>query len=121
MAADTYGTAHLHGIDTVISNMTITSIDLEKGFAVNQKTAGQDGRPIEHRLDGKTITGSITGFIRTGFTNWVQGAVITLADLEDTALNDDYVIVSVGEAHKAGEKIEITINIENDEAIDYTP
>lgn len=121
MADTTYGTAHLHGIGATISNATILEVNLDKGFSLDQKTQDESGVTIENRMDDKTITGSVRLLIRSGFTHYVQGAVLTLAGLNDTALNTDYAIKSVGEAYRSGEKIEVTVNLESHEGIDYTP
>lgn len=121
MAAETHGTAHLHGIGATISNATILEVNLDKGFSLDQKTQNESGVTIENRLDDKTITGSIRLLIRSGFSHYAQGAVLTLSGLDDTALNVDYVIKSVGAAYRAGEKIEVTVTVENHEGIDYTP
>lgn len=115
------GSAHLFGTEaTGVSNMTLISVDLEKDFEINQKTPGSDGKTIEKRMDGKMITGTITGYIRDGFANYAPGAVITLADLSDSDLNDEYTIEKVGQARKAGEKIQVTLTIEHLDSLTYS-
>lgn len=121
MAEKIFGTAHLHGIGATLSNATISEVNLEKSFALDQKTPDEAGVTIENRMDDRLISGSVTLFIKEGFTHYQQGAALELAGLDDADLNDYYAIKNVGEAYRAGDKIQVTVTLENHESIDYTP
>lgn len=116
----TKGTAHIFGIGASITNLTLTEVNLEPGFALDQKTPDQNGVTIENRMDDRTITGSISGYMQAGYTIPKQGDVITLDGLTDTDLNTSYVIKSKPQAYRAGEKVQLTLNLESHEGINYS-
>lgn len=120
MPTVTKGTAHLHGVAATVANATISEINLEDGYGLDQKTPDESGVTIENRLDDEVITGSITVFAQTGFTA-AKGDIITLANLVPATFNKTYLIKSVGAAFRAGDKVQMTLNLECHAGIDYDP
>jgi hypothetical protein len=123
MAAATQGTAHIIGTGTAngngytITNATIVSVNLTKAFELNLTTSDEAGVIIETRRDSRSFKGSIELFIRAGYTVPEQGAILAVSGLTDSALNQNYQIVSVGETYPAGDKVRVTLNIEGHEGI----
>ncbi|MDQ8206223.1 hypothetical protein QEH52_01785 [Coraliomargarita sp. SDUM461003] len=120
MAEKQYGTAHIFGIDANVTNLTITAVDLEKNFNLDQKTTDQLGVTIENRMDDRMITGTITAFVKSGYTFPAQGDLITLADMKDSDHDKQYCIKRVGGAEKAGDKYVLTLTLEWHEGITYS-
>ena len=65
MAAVTKGTAHVYGISGTVSNITVQSYTISRSFELDDKVAGEHGRTITHRLDGRTNEISIEGVLQS--------------------------------------------------------
>lgn len=65
MAAVTKGTAHVYGITGTVSNITVQSYTVNRSFELDDKVAGEHGRTITHRLDGRTNEISIEGVLQS--------------------------------------------------------
>ena len=63
MAAVVKGTAHVYGISGTVSNITVQSYTISRSFELDDKVAGEHGRTITHRLDGRTNEISIEGVL----------------------------------------------------------
>lgn len=63
MAAVSKGTAHVYGITGTVSNITVQSYTISRSFELDDKVAGEHGRTITHRLDGRTNELSIEGVL----------------------------------------------------------
>ena len=111
----------MFGTALKVTSATVVGVDMNKDFHAEDITVDEDGVPIEERLIGKLKQGTVTLFLRSNFSAfWVQGAVFTLANMKDSALNGTYVIRSVGHSENAGEKVRITLNIRAHAGITYT-
>jgi hypothetical protein len=65
MAAVSKGTAHVYGITGTVSNITVQSYTVSRSFELDDKVAGEHGRSITHRLDGRTNEISIEGVLQS--------------------------------------------------------
>lgn len=65
MAAVTKGTAHVYGITGTVSNITVQSYTVNRSFELDDKVAGEHGRTITHRVDGRTNEISIEGVLQS--------------------------------------------------------
>lgn len=65
MAAVTKGTAHVYGITGTVSNITVQSYTISRSFELDDKVAGEHGRTITHRVDGRTNEISIEGVLQS--------------------------------------------------------
>lgn len=65
MAAVTKGTAHVYGITGTVSNITVQSYTINRSFELDDKVAGEHGRTITHRVDGRTNEISIEGVLQS--------------------------------------------------------
>jgi len=65
MAAVTKGTAHVYGISGTVSNITVQSYTVSRSFELDDKVAGEHGRTITHRVDGRTNEISIEGVLQS--------------------------------------------------------
>lgn len=118
MAQKTLGTAHVHGTRSTIANLTIISEDLEKGYEVDQKTQGSSGATVEKRRENEMVTGTITGYCTVAsFAGISRDLIITLSGFEDADLNKSYTIEKVGNAYKAGDKMQVTLTLEHLESL----
>ena len=63
MAAVSKGILHVYGIDGTVSNITVQSYTISRSFELDDKVAGEHGRTITHRLDGRTNELSIEGVL----------------------------------------------------------
>lgn len=78
MAASVHGTAHLYGVDGTLSNATILNVSLGNEFALSDTTVNESGVVIERRFDDRTVNGTVTIRIRTGYTAPLIGAILTV-------------------------------------------
>jgi hypothetical protein len=114
MAATTKGTAHLFGTDgVVITNATVTEINLEPAFELNQTTPDENGVIIETRRDSISYKGSISLFMRASYTIPALGNTIALNIPNANTLTRNYEVVSTPVVLRAGEKISVTLNLES--------
>ena len=65
MAAVTKGTAHVYGISGTVSNITVQSYTVNRSFENDDKVAGEHGRTITHRVDGRTNEISLEGVLQS--------------------------------------------------------
>ena len=65
MAAVSKGTAHVYGITGTVSNITVQSYTVSRSFELDDKVAGEHGRTITHRVDGRTNEISIEGVLQS--------------------------------------------------------
>ena len=65
MAAVTKGTAHVYAISGTVSNITVQSYTISRSFELDDKVAGEHGRTITHRVDGRTNEISIEGVLQS--------------------------------------------------------
>lgn len=65
MAAVTKGTAHVYGITGTVTNLTVQSYTISRSFELDDKVAGEHGRTITHRMDGRTNEISIEGVLQS--------------------------------------------------------
>ena len=65
MAAVSKGTAHVYGITGTVSNITVQSYTVSHSFELDDKVAGEHGRTITHRVDGRTNEISIEGVLQS--------------------------------------------------------
>jgi hypothetical protein len=65
MAAVSKGTAHVYGISGTVTNITVQSYTVSRGFELDDKVAGEHGRTITHRVDGRTNELSIEGVLQS--------------------------------------------------------
>jgi hypothetical protein len=65
MAAVVKGTAHVYGISGSVSNITVQSYTVSRSFELDDKVAGEHGRTITHRVDGRTNEISIEGVLQS--------------------------------------------------------
>ena len=65
MAAVTKGTAHVYGISGTVSNITVQSYTVTPSFELDDKVAGEHGRTITHRQDGRTNEISLEGVLQS--------------------------------------------------------
>jgi hypothetical protein len=65
MAAVSKGTAHVYGITGTVANITVQSYTVSRSFELDDKVAGEHGRTITHRLDGRTNEISIEGVLQS--------------------------------------------------------
>jgi hypothetical protein len=63
MAAVSKGTAHVYGITGTVANITVQSYTVSRSFELDDKVAGEHGRTITHRVDGRTNEISIEGVL----------------------------------------------------------
>lgn len=72
MAAVTKGTAHVYGIGNgtsgAVASLTVQSYTISRSFELDDKVAGEHGRTITHRLDGRTNELSVEGVLISGFS-----------------------------------------------------
>ena len=65
MAAVTKGTAHTYGISGTVSNITVQSYTVSRSFELDDKVAGEHGRTITHRVDGRSNELSLEGVLQS--------------------------------------------------------
>lgn len=66
MAAVSKGTAHVYSIVSgTVSNLTVQSYTISRSFELDDKVAGEHGRTITHRVDGRTNEISIEGVLQS--------------------------------------------------------
>jgi hypothetical protein len=65
MAAVTKGTAHVYGISGTVSNITVQSYTVSRSFELDDKVAGEHGRTITHRMDGRSNELSLEGVLQS--------------------------------------------------------
>jgi len=65
MAAVTKGTAHVYGISGTVSNITVQSYTVSRSPELDDKVAGEHGRTITHRIDGRTNELSLEGVLQS--------------------------------------------------------
>jgi len=65
MAAVSKGTAPVYGISGSVTNLTVQSYTVTRSFENDDKVAGEHGRTITHRLDGRTNGISIEGVLQS--------------------------------------------------------
>lgn len=65
MAAVSKGTAHVYGITGTVANITVQSYTVSRSFELDDKVAGEHGRTITHRVDGRTNEISIEGVLQS--------------------------------------------------------
>lgn len=65
MAAVSKGTAHVYGISGTVSNLTVQSYTITRSFELDDKVAGEHGRTITHRLDGRSNEISVEGVLQS--------------------------------------------------------
>lgn len=65
MAAVSKGTAHVYGISGTVSNITVQSYTVSRSFELDDKVAGEHGRTITHRMDGRTNEISLEGVLQS--------------------------------------------------------
>ena len=65
MAAVTKGTAHVYGISGTVSNITVQSYTVSRSFELDDKVAGEHGRTITHRVDGRSNELSLEGVLQS--------------------------------------------------------
>lgn len=83
MAAVSKGVAHVYGIDGTVSGLTVQSYTISRSFELDDKVAGEHGRTITHRLDGRTNELSIEGVAKSGFSATI-GDTLSFAGNEIT-------------------------------------
>lgn len=77
MSARTYGTVHLYGIDTSISNGTITDESFEDVCANGSLVVDETGNKIHERMDDITTSGTVTIIMRASYAPPVVGGTFT--------------------------------------------
>ena len=82
MAAVTKGTAHVYGISGTVSNITVQSYTVSRSFELDDKVAGEHGRTITHRLDGRTNEISIEGVLQSSSFSIAIGDTLTFTGNE---------------------------------------
>ena len=66
MAAVVKGTAHVYSFTTgQVSSLTVQSYTITRNFELEDKVAGEHGRTITHRLDGRTNEISVEGVLQS--------------------------------------------------------
>ena len=65
MAAVSKGTAHVYGISGTVSNITVQSYTVSRSFELDDKVAGEHGRTITHRVDGRSNELSLEGVLQS--------------------------------------------------------
>ena len=65
MPAVSKGTAHVYGITGTVSNITVQSYTVSRSFELDDKVAGEHGRTITHRVDGRTNELSLEGVLQS--------------------------------------------------------
>ena len=69
MAAVTKGTAHVYGVSGTVTKLTVQSYTVTRSFELDDKVAGEHGRTITHRMDGRTNEISVEGVLQdNGFS-----------------------------------------------------
>lgn len=83
MAAVTKGTAQIYGIVSgTVTNLTVQSYTINRGFENDDKVAGEHGRTITHRLDGRTNEISVEGVLNSASFSVAIGDTFTFAGNE---------------------------------------
>lgn len=82
MAAVTKGTAHVYGISGTVTNLTVQSYTVTRSFELDDKVAGEHGRTITHRLDGRTNEISVEGVLQTSSFSIAIGDTFTFSGNE---------------------------------------
>jgi hypothetical protein len=106
MAAVSKGTAHVYGITGTVSNITVQSYTISRSFELDDKVAGEHGRTITHRLDGRTNELSIEGVLVSasfalsiGDTLSFAGNEISFAghitNIQDRGQNKGFTLISI--------------------------
>lgn len=69
MAAVSKGVAHVYGITGTVTKLTVQSYTIRRGFENDDKVAGEHGRTVTHRVDGRTNELSVEGVLQdSGFS-----------------------------------------------------
>ena len=84
MAAVTKGTAHVYGITGTVTNLTVQSYTISRSFELDDKVAGEHGRTITHRMDGRTNEISIEGVLQSNTFSVAIGDRLQFAGNEIT-------------------------------------
>ena len=82
MAAVSKGTAHVYGISGSVTNLTVQSYTVTRSFENDDKVAGEHGRTITHRLDGRTNEISIEGVLQSASFSIAIGDTLTFSGNE---------------------------------------
>jgi len=106
MAEVSKGVAHVYGITGTVSNITVQSYTISRSFELDDKVAGEHGRTITHRLDGRTNELSIEGVLKSasfsitiGDTLAFTGNEITfnghVTNIQDRGQNKGFTLISI--------------------------
>ncbi|MFN7340722.1 MAG: hypothetical protein ACK5VI_06555 [Opitutia bacterium] len=106
MAAVVKGTAHVYGISGSVSNITVQSYTVSRSFELDDKVAGEHGRTITHRVDGRTNEISIEGVLQSASFSIAIGDRLQFAGneiafdgmvtrIEDRGQNKGFSLISV--------------------------
>ena len=77
MSLKNWGTAHLFGIDSSVSNATLTDESFEDILKNVAEVVDEIGNLINKRMDDLTTTGTVTLIQRTSYTAPVVGTSLT--------------------------------------------
>lgn len=77
MSLKNWGTAHLFGIDTTVSNATLTDDNFEDVMKNMAEVVDEIGNVINKRMDDLTTTGTVTLIQRSAYTAPAVGTALT--------------------------------------------
>ena len=115
MSENTYGTAHLYGIQGgigVVTNATVISFSLNKSNKNTAETLNEIGNEIERRYDDLHQEGTLVIRPRSGFTNLVPGATYSYDGVT-------FEVISEGNAEQQQGYVAITYQVKKSEYITY--
>ncbi|MCM8526670.1 MAG: hypothetical protein NE327_09155 [Lentisphaeraceae bacterium] len=69
MAAKTFGTVHLYGVNGTHSDATVLSVNKTKNHALEDQTENESGVVIERRYDDETEEITLTCRFQSGYTS----------------------------------------------------
>jgi len=106
MAEVSKGTAHVYGITGTVSNITVQSYTISRQFELDDKVAGEHGRTITHRLDGRTNELSIEGVLKSASFSITIGDTLAftgneiafnghVTNIQDRGQNKGFTLISI--------------------------
>lgn len=110
MAAKTFGTAHLFGVDGTITNATVMSFSTDENHGISDTTKDESGIVIERRYDDETTTASITLRFQAAYTEPTIGTQLTYDSVK-------YIIETKGKAQEQEGFQQITLGLITSEGI----
>ena len=117
MAAVVKGTAHVYSFTTgQVTSLTVQSYTITRSFELDDKVAGEHGRTITHRLDGRTNEISVEGVLQTNAFAIAIGDTFTFAGNE---ISFSGVVTRIEDRGQAKGFCLISLSAEQHEDISY--